>query len=127
MIRNAFITALLLGIAGCATAQTSSVLDCAPAGYETLEGWEMRDYRPGQATRTESGEPVAIVSVVLSKGDRTLVLIFIDRELVLLDPAPEDKGVPSLVNDRWFTADNKIKSEPSGACEWRPLLTGETA
>ena len=127
-IQNAFIGALLLGLFGCATAEkTSSVFDCAPAGYESLKGWEVRDYRPGQATKTESGDPVDIVTVVLSRGGQAIVLVFIGKELALLDPAPEDNGVPSLINDRWFTKDNLIKEEPSGACAWRPLLTGETA
>lgn len=127
-MKNVLIAALLLGIAGCATAQpTSSAFDCVPAGYEDLKTWEMRDIRPGSATKTESGEPMDIVTVILTKGERSIVLVFIGKDLVLLDPAPKDPSVPSLVNSRYFTNKNLIKSTPSGACEWRPLLTGETA
>jgi hypothetical protein len=127
-IQTVFVAALLMGLAGCATTEkASSVFDCAPAGYESLKGWEVRDYRPGRATKTESGDPVDIVTVVLSRGEQHIVLIFVGKELVMLDPNPTDKGVPSLVNARWFNKDNELKDEPSGACEWRPLLTGETA
>lgn len=127
-MKKILIAALLLGIAGCATAEkTSSAFDCVPAGYEDLNAWNMRDLRQWSAHRTESGQPVNIVTVVLSKGERVIVLVFIDNEVALLDPAPEDKGIPALVNSRYFNPENLIKSTPSGACEWRPLLTGETA
>lgn len=127
MIRNAFIAALLMGIAGCATAApTTTAFSCAPEGF-TLEGWTLRDIRPGIAAKTEDGTPQQILTTVLTRGDEAIVLISVGKDLILVDPAPQDKGVPVLINSRFFNADNELLTEPSGdACIWRPLLNGET-
>jgi hypothetical protein len=55
-------------------------------------------------------------------------MVFAEKDLILVDPNPQDQGVPVLVNSRFFNRDNQLLTEPSGpACEWRPLLNGESA
>ena len=128
-IQTVFISALLLGLFGCATApaKESTAFDCAPKGYERLDGWEVRDQRSGMATATDTGQRVQIFSVGLARGAERLLLVFMGDALILVDPKPQDPAVPMLANTRYFTADNKLRAEPQGACEWRELFTGETA
>ena len=128
-IQTVFIAALLMGIAGCATApaKESSAFDCAPKGYERLDGWELRDQRMGMATQTDTGEPLRVTSLGFSRGQETLVLTFVGNALVLVDPKPEDQTVPLLGNVNYITADNRLRTEPlDGPCEWRQILTGDS-
>lgn len=127
-IQTVFVAALLMGLTGCATApvKESSAFDCAPKGYERLNGWELRDQRMGMATLTDTGEPIRITSIGLSRGEDTLVLTFVGNVLILVDPKPEDDSVPLLGNVNYLTADNKLRTQPlSGPCKWRPLVTGD--
>lgn len=125
-MKKILIAALLMGIAGCATApaKESTAFDCAPKGYERLDGWEMRDQRTGMARATDTGQPVRITSIGMARGEERLLLVFVGPDLILVDPNPQDPDVPMLVNTRYFTADDKLRSEPQGACEWRELIYG---
>ncbi len=127
-VQTAFISALLLGLMGCATvpATESTAFDCAPLGYERLDGWQVRERQEGLATATETGQPVQITQVALSRGDQALLLVFMGEALILVDPNPLDKSVPLLVNTSYFTADDKLRADPRGDCGWRELLSGET-
>lgn len=127
-IQTVFVAALLMGIAGCATApaKESSAFDCAPKGYERLNGWELRDQRSGMATYTDTGEPLRVTAIFLSRGQETLVLTLVGNVLIFVDPKPEDPSVPLLGNVNYITADNKLRTQPlSGPCEWRQILTGD--
>ena len=127
-IQTVFIAALLMGITGCATApaKESSAFDCAPKGYERLDGWELRDQRTGIATATDTGAPLRVTSLGFSRGQEILVLTFVGNALVLVDPDPDDPTVPVLGNINYITADNKLRTEPlNGPCEWRQILTGD--
>ena len=124
-MKKILIAALLMGIAGCATTPDTESTACAPKGYERLDGWEVRDQRSGMATATDTGQPVQIISVGLARGEERLLLVFMGDTLILVDPKPQDPGVPMLVNTRYFTDDDKLRSEPQGACGWRELITGE--
>lgn len=120
-----------LALTSCATTKEprreASVFDCAPKGYERIDGWEVRDHRTGLATVTESGEPVQITSVGFSKNGRSLLLVFMGNALILVDRDPDDPNVPLLVNTQYFTDDDKLRAKPQGACGWRELIQGETA
>ena len=127
-VQTVFVAAILMGLAGCATApaKESTAFDCAPKGYERMDGWELRDQRTGIATATDTGEPIRITSIGRSRGAETLTLTFVGNVLILVDPKPEDDSVPLLGNVNHITADNKLRTQPlSGPCEWRPLLTGD--
>lgn len=126
-LQNAFISALLLGLFGCATtpATESTAFDCAPKGYERFDGWELRDSRSGLASVTEDGQPIRVTSIGLSRGaTEFLALTFVGHALIAVDTAPQDRNVPILLNTRYFTADDKLRSEPQGACGWRHPNTG---
>ncbi len=124
-MKKILIAALLMGIAGCATAPAkSTAFNCAPQGYERFDGWEAIDHRTGMATATDTGQPVQITSIGLARGEDRLVLVFMGDALILVDPKPQDPSVPMLANTRYFTTDNKLRAEPQGACGWRELILG---
>lgn len=116
-------------VAGCATAQSGPVMQfaCAPEGLPVLDStWQIVDTKRVIATKTESGEPVLLTMIALTKGDKALLLSLIGGDLVFVDPNPLDQGVPLLLNARFLTADGTIKAQPDGECAWFPLLTGST-
>lgn len=126
MRANLLVLVLLVGLAGCASEAKTGTLACAPEGLTDLSGWTAHDFRPAQTTQTDDGGPVDLVSVVMSRGTESILLMFRDNDLIAVDPKPADKAVPILVNTRHFTTHNLIRRHPGGACEWRPLLTGDT-
>jgi len=133
-IQTVFVAALLVGLAGCATAKPDTFVNfgCAPEGYETLStDWKIESQQEGMATVTEDGKPIPILMVVMRniKANRAIVLMFVNKhtELAILDPAPEDKGVSILGNRRFINDENELRPDGVGACSWRPLISTDKA
>lgn len=130
-MKKILIAALLMGLAGCATAAPpkglSTAFDCAPEGYESFEGWTLTEARVGMATSTDDGRPQAIAIMFLARAGRSVMLGIIDSHLALVDANPDDPGVPMLVSRRYFNDAGQVRSAPGGPCEWRELLNSEPA
>jgi len=133
-IQTVFVAALLMGLAGCATAKPDTFVNfgCAPEGYETLStDWKIESQQEGMATVTEDGKPIQILMVGLRNAStkKALMLVFVNKhtELALLDPAPEDKSVVILANRRFVNDENELRPDGVGACSWRPLLSVDKA